>query len=142
MHFLEWPMNKSFSLLVLAAALSVLTIPACAQDSDDLAYRLATIAARSDLAMDDPLVAKAADLLERAATAFGEPREQVVNLTMRGLRLLHDRAATPLDILEAALAAPPGGSFSGALSRYVTLRNRGKSHAETLTAMAAKSPGG
>ena len=135
-------MNRFFSIFMLAVALSALAFPAGSQDDENLAYRLASIAARADLAADDPLVAKASGLLERAATAFGEPREQIANLAMRGLRLLHDRAATPLDILEGTLAAPPGGTFSGALGRYVTLRNRGNSHGKTLAAMAAKSPGG
>lgn len=134
-------MNKFISIFMLAVALSALAFPAWSQDDENLAYRLASIAARADVAADDPLVVKAAGLLERAATAFGEPRERIANLAMRGLRLLHDRAATPLDILEATLAAPPGGTFSEALSRYVTLRNRGQRHGETLAAMAAKSPG-
>lgn len=130
--------KRFFSVSALAVAL--LACPASAQDNGNPAYRLAAVAARADLAADDPLVVKAGDLLERAATAFNQPREQVANLAMRGLRLLHDRMATPLDILEATLAAPPGGTFSDALSRYVSLRNRGKSHGETLLAMAAKSP--
>ena len=132
-------MNPFFSISMLAVALFALACPALAQGNDNLAYRLATVAARADLAADDPLVVKAGDLLARAATAFNQPREQVANLAMRGLRLLHDRMATPLDILEATLAAQPGGTFSDALSRYVSLRNRGKSHSETLVAMAAKS---
>ena len=134
-------MNRLFSIFMLAVALSALAFPAWAQDDENLAYRLASIAARADVAANDPLVVKAAGLLERATLAFGEPRERIVNLAMRGLRLLHDRTATPLDILEGTLAAPPGGTFSAALGRYVTLRNRGKSHGETLAAMAAKSPG-
>lgn len=131
-------MKPSFSIFALVMALLACT--ASAQDNGNLAHRLAAVAARADLAADDPLVVKAGDLLERAAAAFSEPREQVANLAMRGLRLLHDRMTTPLDILEATLAAPPGGTFSDALSRYVSLRNRGKSHGETLLAMAAKSP--
>lgn len=128
-------MKPSFSILALTMAL--LACPASAQDNGNPAHRLATVAARADLAADDPLLVKAGDLLEQAATAFNEPREQIANLAMRGLRLLHDRMATPLDILEATLAAPPGGTFSEALSRYVSLRNRGKSHSETLLAMTA-----
>lgn len=134
-------MNKSFPVILLVAALSAIACPALAQEDENLAYSLAKVAARDDLAADDPLVARASNLLERAAAAFGEPRERIANLAMRGLRLLHDRSATPLDILEATLAAPPGGGFSEALSRYVTLRNRGKSHGETLVEMAAKTPG-
>lgn len=138
---------KPLFAILLAACLAIAgcgdaTPPAAVADFSTMPVeqKFATVAAGKAVDAADPSVARAKQLIDRAAVSFGAPRMDIADQAFYAFKIARQEGveASAEQILEAVtLAHVPGVKmpFAEYSALYLTLRKGGQQHAESMMAM-------
>ncbi|MFA7291136.1 MAG: hypothetical protein WC023_02705 [Rhodocyclaceae bacterium] len=135
------------SLFLLSCLLPALAIAATtplesvtARGEESIPQRMVSLAAKQDVAANDPRVVHARAQMAKAIKATGETEQAVAAACTRAARFIFDATkspATSLDVLDALVEKGAGRSMSDTIGHYVEARRNaaGKTHAEAMAAL-------
>lgn len=135
------------SLFLLSCLLPVLAIAAAsplesvtAEGSESIPQRMVSLAAKQEVAANDPRVVRARSQMAKAIKATGEAEQAVAAACTRASRFIFDSTkspATSLEVLDALAEKGAGKPMSDTIGRYVEARRNaaGKTHAEAMAAL-------
>jgi hypothetical protein len=139
-------MRSSFAVLLvsllslfLPASAGAAAPHAAAAAGESIPQRWVSLAAKQDVAENDPRVARAKAQLAKAMKATGEAEQAVAAACTRAAGFIFDATrspATALEVLEALAEKGAGRPMSDTIGRYVAARRNaaGKTHAEAMAA--------
>ena len=135
------------SLLLLSCLLPALALAAAsplesvtAQGEESIPQRMVSLAAKQDVAANDPRVVLARGQMAKAIKATGETEQAVAAACTRAARFIFDATkapATSINVLEALAEKGAGRPMNDTIGRYVEARRNtvGKTHAEAMAVL-------
>ena len=135
------------SLFLLSCLLPVLAIAAAtplelvtAEGSESIPQRMVSLAAKQDVAANDPRVVRARSQMAKAMKATVETEQAVAAACTRAARFIFDSTkspATSVEVLDALAEKGAGKPMSETIGRYVEARRNaaGMTHAEAMAAL-------
>lgn len=86
---------------------------------------------------EDPSVARAKELIDRASATYGLAKDQVADQAYTAYKIAREDgiSVTAMEVLEAATLVhvkDSGGTFASSCAMYITIRKSGTAHAEAM----------
>lgn len=107
-----------------------------------LEYQLVFLGTGKLIPANDPAVAQAKKLLEKAAALYGQPQKEIVDWAVKGNEVLEKNGIkeSPLEVLEASVLAndgslPISGDYKSLVTSYVTIRVNGMTRAGGIVSL-------
>lgn len=137
-------MRSLFFMICLLPALSLAAVTplesVTAGGAESIPQRMVSLAAKQDVAANDPRVQRASAQMAKAMKATGETEPAVAAACTRAARFIYDSTkspATSLEVLDALAEKGAGRPMSDTIGRYVEARRNsaGKTHAEAMAVL-------